>query len=63
MVSFWTEPFLISRKKKVRVNYFDEQEKPWIYFKIFQKKKKKNFKAIWAVLAYSKAKIFFVGQP
>ena len=46
MVSFWTEPFLIFwifMKKtfvKVCINYFDEQEKPWIYLNIFQKKKK-----------------------
>ena len=25
---------------KVCINYFDEQEKPWIYLNIFQKKKK-----------------------
>ena len=41
------------KKKKVRINYFDEQEKPWIFFKIFQKKNK-NFKAICVVLDYSK---------
>ena len=27
--------------KKVHINYFDEQEKPWIFFKISQKKKQK----------------------
>ena len=50
-------------KKKVCVNYFDEQQKPWMFFKIFQKKNNKNFKAICVVLGYSKPKIFFVGQP
>ena len=29
------------KKKKGCINYFDEQEKPWIFFKIFQKKKQK----------------------
>ena len=50
------------KKKKGCINYFDEQEKPWIFFKIFQKKNKK-FKAVCAILDYSKPKIFFVGQP
>ena len=48
--------------KKVHINYFDEQEKPWIFFKISQKKNK-NFKTICTVLDYSKPKIFSVGQP
>ena len=50
------------KEKKVSINYFEEQEKPWIFSKIFQKKNK-NFKAIWADLEYSKPNIFFVGQP
>ena len=29
------------KKKKVRINYFEEQEKPRMFFKIFQKKKQK----------------------
>ena len=49
------------KKKKVCINNFDEHEKPWTYLKKFQKKKT-NFKAIGAVLGYSKPKIFFVGQ-
>ena len=70
MVSVSTEPILIfwifmkknpCKKKKVPINCFGEQEKPWIFLKILQKKNK-NFKAIWAVLEYSKPKIFFVGQ-
>ena len=52
----WKNP---CKKKKVCINYFDEQEKPWIFFKIFQKKKQ-NSKAICALLDYSKPKIFFV---
>ena len=44
-------------KKKVPINYFDKQEKPWIFLKIFQAKTK-NFKGICAVLDYSKLKTF-----
>ena len=48
------------KKKKVCINYFDEQKNPeCIFYKIFQKKTK-TFKAICAVLNYSKPKIFFV---
>ena len=71
MVSVSTEPILIFRifmkkknpckKKKVPINCFDEQEKPWIFLKIAEKNK--NLKAISAVLEYSKPKIFFVVQP
>ena len=43
------------QKKKVCINYFDEQEKPWRYLKIFQKKNK-NFKATGVVLGYLKPK-------
>ena len=50
------------KKKKKCINYFDEQEKAWIFFKFFEKKNK-NFKFICTVLDYSKPKIFFVGQP
>ena len=52
------------KKKQVRVNYFDEKEKPWTYLKMFhkQKTKKKKFKAIWAVLGYSKSKFFSFSQ-
>ena len=50
------------QKKKVYINYFDEQEKPWRYLKVFQKRNK-NFKATGVVLGYLKPKIFFVGQP
>ena len=68
MVLFWTEPILIFLvfmkemlvKKKGSHDYFDKQEKPWIVFKIFQKKK---IKAIRAVLDYLKPKIFFINQP
>ena len=49
------------KKKKIYINYFDEKEKPWIFFKISQKKNK-NFKGI-SVLDHLKPKIFFVGQP
>ena len=28
----------LCKKKKVHINYFDGQEKPWIFLKIFQKK-------------------------
>ena len=42
--------------KKVCIRFFDKQEKPWIFFKIFQKKNK-NFKAIRTVLDYSKPEI------
>ena len=47
----------LRKKNKDCINYFDEQEKPWIFLKIFQNKTK-NFKAICAVLDYSKPKIF-----
>ena len=50
------------KKKKICINYFDEQEKPLIFFKIFQKRNKK-FKAICVVLNYSKLKVFFFNQP
>ena len=33
------------------------------YFLKYSRKKNKNFKAICAVLDYSKPKVFFVGQP
>ena len=52
----------LCKKKKVGKNYFDEQEKSWTYLKIFRKKHK-HFKAIWAILANSKPKIFSVSQP
>ena len=64
MVSFWTEPFLVflifmkknsCKKKKVRKNYFDEQEKRWTYLKIFWKKN-------WTILGYSKPKILSVSH-
>ena len=69
MVSFWTEPILVFwifmkntlLKWKVGINYFDEQEKPWIFFKTFQKKNK-NFKAICVFLNYSKPRIFLASQ-
>ena len=55
----WKDP---CKKIKVRIIFFDEQEKPWIFFKIF-KKNNKNFKVICTVLDYSKPNIFFVDQP
>ena len=55
----WKNP---CKKKKVRKNCFDEQEKSWTYLKMFRKKHK-SLKAIWAVLGHSKPKIFSVGQP
>ena len=39
------------KEKKVGINYFDEQEKSLIFFKIFQKKNN-NFKLICAILDY-----------
>ena len=70
MVSFWTEPSLIfwifiknpCKKKKGCINYFDEQKNPEYIWK-YSRKKPKNFKAIGAVLGYSKPRIFFFGQP
>ena len=50
----------LCENKKVSLSYFDAQENPWIYLKVFREKK---IKAIWAVLGYSKPKIFFLGQP
>ena len=50
----WKNP---CKKKKVRKNCFDEQEKSWTYLKMFRKKHK-NLKTIWAVLGHSKPKIF-----
>ena len=49
------------KKKKVRKNCFDKQEKPWTYLEIFRNKPK-NFKVIWAVSGHSKPKIFYVGR-
>ena len=71
MVSFWTESLLTfwsfmkknpCKKKKVRKNCFDKQEKSRAYLKILQKKHK-IAKAILTVLCHSKSKIFSVGQP
>ena len=55
----WRNP---SKHKKVRINYFDKQEKLWIFLKIFQTKNQ-IFRDICAILDYSKPKLFFVGQP
>ena len=46
------------KMKKFHKNCFDEKEKSWTNFKIFQKNK--NFKAIWAIIDHSKTKIFSV---
>ena len=71
MVSFWTEPFLNfwifmkkypCKKNKIRKNCFDKQEKFWTYLKMFRKKRK-DFKANWVVLAHSKPKFFSAGKP
>ena len=50
------------KKKKVRKNCFDKQEKSRAYLKILQKKHK-TAKAILAVLGHSESKIFSVGEP
>ena len=52
----------LCKKKKVCKNCFDKREKSWTYLKMFRKKHK-SLKAIWAVLACSKPKIFSVSQP
>ena len=54
----WKNP---CKEKKACINYFDKQEKPWIFFKNIPEKE--NFKAICTILDYSKPKILFVGQP
>ena len=45
-------------KKKISINYFDEQKN----VEYFSKYSGKKIKAIWAVLDYSKRKIFFVSK-
>ena len=53
----------LCKKKKVRKNCFDEQEKSRTYLEYIAEKSIKYFKAILAVLGRSKSKIFSVGRP